>query len=323
MNAHEESRLLLRLMAFLALVIGLGASPVAFSACVTGDALFAHPELQTTSTNFQDYSIHFYADKSCEAEPDTHIAGLEILKSGKRVYMQTGYSFALGYPLEQDQSPDSVRVPPGTDITGTGQPALLISEWSGGAHCCYTFHVFQLGDTFKKVQSIPLFDADESAFVKRTGVKSLVLNTADYSAFAYFPSGFAGSPAGRVLLSFQEGRFRLDQGLMKANAPGKGETDKCAALFKKSRDWKHSQPMGMWYYATDLIYTGHEEQALRFLDASWSGNSADKDKYLKEYQTRLTKSVYYPQLKLLQELGPSAADQKIDWTKQCFEYMRG
>ena len=312
-----------RLLAFLMLALDLAVSPAAFSDCVTGDALFSHPELQASTLTFRDYVIHLYSDKSCEMEPENHIAGLEILKAGKRVYMRTGYSFAAGYPLEQDQSPDSVKMTPGMDLTGEGEPDLLISEWSGGAHCCYTFHVFQLGDKFKKIQSLPVFDADESSFVRRPGVKSLVLNTADYSAFAYFPSGFAGSPAGRVLLTFQQGRFRLDPALMKANAPAKGETDKCAALFKKSRDWKHGQPLGMWYYATDLIYTGHQDAALSFLAASWGGSAADKDKYLKEYTTRLSKSVYYPQLKLLQVLGPSATDQKIDWTKQCFEYMRG
>jgi len=312
-----------RLLALLALTLGFAVSPAAFSACITGDALFSHAGLKTADVAFRDYAIHFYRDKRCEAEPESRIAGIEILKAGKRVYIQTGYSFALGYPLEQDQPPDSLKLKAGDDMTGAGLPDLLISEWSGGAHCCYTFHIFELGDTFRKLQSIPVFDADESAFVQRAGVKGLVLDTADYSAFAYFPSGFAGSPAGRVLLSFQEGQFRLDPGLMKAAAPAKGETAKCAALFRKSREWKHSQPMGMWYYATDLIYTGHQTEALEFLKKSWGGSAEDREKYLSEYQTRLTKSVYYPQLKLLQQMGAAATDQKIDWTKQCFEYLRG
>ncbi|HEV2110945.1 MAG TPA: hypothetical protein VGT99_06310 [Gammaproteobacteria bacterium] len=307
----------------LVLLAGLGITPLASGACVTGDELLGHPELKTRSMVFRDYEIRFYGNPSCEAEPESRIAGFEILKAGKRVYMRTGYSFAPGYALDQDQPPDSVKLKAGDDISGEGVPELLISEWSGGSHCCYSFHLFRLGDEFKRIQSIPLFDADESAFVRRPGIKGLVLDSADYSAFAYFPAGFAGSPAGRVLLSFQQGRFRLDLGLMKADAPAKGAIDKCAALFKKSRDWRDGQPMGMWYYATDLIYTGNEPQALTFLDKSWGGSAADREKYLGEYEKHLSKSIYYPQLKLLQELGPSAADQKIDWTKQCFEYLRG
>ena len=311
------------LLPLLALLAGFAAMPAAHADCVTGDAIFGHPELKTQRYAFQAYEIHFYGGQDCAAEPESRIAGLEILKAGKRVYMQTGYSFAPGYALDQDQPPDSVKLQVGDDITGEGVPELLISEWSGGSHCCYSFHLFRLEDEFKKVQSIPLFDADESAFVRRPGIKGLVLNSADYSAFAYFPAGVAGSPAGRVLLSFQQGRFRLDMGLMKADAPGKGVIEKCAALFKKSRDWRDGQPLGMWYYATDLVYTGNQPQALKFLEASWGASAADRDKYLNEYRTRLGKSIYYPQLKLLQELGPSAANQKIDWTKQCFEYLQG
>jgi len=312
-----------RFLAAVALTLGLLVPPAAFSDCITGDEIFSHPELKTSESIYQNYTVRFYGDKSCGAEPETHIAGFEILKGGKRVYTQTGYSFSLGYALDHDQSPDSVPVQPGTDMTGEGIPDLLVTEWSGGAHCCYSFHVFRLGGEFKKIQTIPVFDADESAFVQRPGIPGLVLVSADYSAFAYFPKGFAGSPAGRVFLSFQEGRFRLDAALMKADGPDKSKTEKCAALFKKSRAWKGGQPMGMWYYATDLIYTGNEGAALKFLEASWGGSTVDRDKYLKEYQRRLQRSIYYPELKLLQRWGLSSANQKIDWTKQCFNYLEG
>ena len=307
----------------LALLAGYIASPAASAACVNGDAIFSHPELKTQRYAFGDYEVRLYGNQDCEAEPDSRISGLEILKGGKRVYMQTGYSFAVGYPLEQDQSPDSVKVEVGTDLTGEGQPDLLISEWTGGSHCCYRFHIFQLGGNFRKIQTLPLYDADESAFVRRPGVKGLVLHSADYSAFAYFPQSFAGSPAGRVFLSFQQGRFRVDPVLMKAKGPDEVTVARCAALFKKSRDWKDGQPMGMWYYATDLIYTGNEAAAYDFVQRSWGGRRADRDRYLAEYRKRLMKSIYYPELKLLQSAGDSPSDQKIDWTKQCYAYLEG
>ena len=312
-----------RLLVLLTLASGLAIAPSAVSACITGTALFSHGELKTQDIAFHDYEIRLYDDSRCEAEPETPKAGFEILKGGQRVAGGTGYSYAIGYALQEDQSPDSVRLKVGDDVTGEGIPDLLISEWSGGAHCCYTFHLFQLGTEFRKIQSLPLFDADESAFVRRPGVKGLVLASSDYSAFAYFPKDFAGSPAGRVFLSYQQGRFRLDTALMRATAPSPAEIGKCAALFKKSRDWKTAQPLGMWYYATDLIYTGHEDDAFRFLKESWGGSNAERDKYLGDYQRRLKKSVYYPELRLLQSTGSSAEDQKVEWTKQCFEYLHG
>ena len=314
---------MMRLFATLALISAFAISPSAFSACITGDALFGHPELRTLSADFQDYTIRLYDDDVCDAKPDTPKAGFEIIREGKPVASGTGYSFALGYALQDDQSIDSAKVKIGDDITGEGIPDLLITEWSGGTHCCYTFHLFQLGAEFRMIQSIPLLDADEATFVRRRGVTGLVLIATDYSAFANFPSGFATSPAGRVLLSFQRGRFRLDPALMHATAPKASEIRHCAGLFKKSRGWKAGPPMGMWYFATDLIYAGHERSALEFLKTSWGGRSSDRHKYLGEYRRRLRKSAYYPEIKLLQARSPSTIDQKIDWTKQCFEYMHG
>lgn len=297
------------------------------SCVVTGDAVFK--ELAPRTTTFHDYQIRLYTPDNPNTDgmtPDSHFAGFEILKAGKRVYAQTGYSFAIGYFLAQDQSPDSVKPVVGMDFTGEGRPDLLVSEWSGGAHCCYTFHLFQLGEAFKKIQSIALRDADESSFVRRDGVKGLVLVSADYSAFAYFPFDFAGSPAGRVLLSFQSGSFKLDQAHMKANAPTADEIAHCARLFKKSHAWMdrdQPQPLGMWYYATDLVYTGNAASAWTFLDMAWGGSEGDKTRFIDDYRSRLKKSVYYKELTDLQKMTASAVNQKIDWTKQCFEYMHG
>ena len=309
----------------LLLLSGLAFPPGVLAECPTGNAVFSQPPAK--SVGFHDYEIRLFGGgEDCEAESESPIAGLEILKGGKRVYTQTGYSFALGYPLDQDQPPDSVKPVVGMDFTGEGVPGLLVSEWSGGAHCCYTFHLFQLGENFKKVQSLPLRDADESSFVSRQGVKGLVLVTNDYSDFEYFPSDFAGSPAGRVLLSYQDGSFKLNLPLMKANAPKTEDTANCARLFKKSRDWRNRdapQPIGMWYYATDLIYTGNADAAWKFLDAAWGGTEKDKAEFIGEYKTRLKKSVYYPGLMDLQKAALTPQGQKIDWTKQCFEYLHG
>ena len=311
---------MIRRLLMLSLLLGAALPSLAAADCIRGDALFKKVVPQVTA--FQDYQIKLY-HQDCDAEPESRIAGFEIWKGGQRVYVQTGYSFALGYALEQDQPPDSVKPKLGDDFTGEGLPELLISEWSGGAHCCYTFLLFRLGETFNHIQDLPLLDADESAFVRRPGVKGLVLASFDFSAFAYFPKDFADSPAGRVFLSFQDGRFKPDTKLMKSNPPTDAEVVKCAGLFRPSRDWKDGQPSGLWYYATDLIYTGNAAQAWTFLDGAWGGSTTDKKKYLDDYRQRFKKSVYYPELMQLQQAPVSSAGQKIDWTKQCFAYLHG
>lgn len=308
------------------LLLALALAPLAQAHCAQGAAVFTDPGVAMKSTDFHAYRIQLYHQPGCEAEPDSRIAGLQILQDGKRVYAQTGYSFAIGYALDADQSPDSVKVDLGMDLTGLGQPDLLISEWSGGSHCCYLFHVFELGADFRKVQDISLYDADESAFVRRPGVAGLLLNVYDYSAFAYFPFDFAGSPAGRVLLRYQGTRFQPDLARMRAKAPADAQLKSCAALFKKSPDWKNAnapQPLGMWYYATDLIYSGNEAQAWTFLGDAWGGSGKDRDQYLADYRKRLGKSIYYGALQQLRAAAPTTDSQNIDWDKQCFAYLHG
>lgn len=311
------------------LLLGLFAASTVHADCSAkpGQKIFDHPEFLEARAAFKDYEIRLFDSGSCERLPFKDRSGIEILKGGQRVYADTGYSFALGYPLDQDQPPDTVKLKPGDDISGEGQPELLVSTSTGGAHCCYSFDVIRLTDPVVKLQRIPLYDADESSFVRRPGVKGLVLVTADYSDFAYFPTSFAGSPAGRVFLSFQDGQFRLDKSLMKAVAPKAGMLEKCAALFKQSRAWMSDenagQPLGMWYYATDLIYTGHADAAWKFLDGAWGGGKADKQKYIGDYKKRLTKSIYYPDLMQLQKAPLTDAGQKMDWEKHCFDYMHG
>lgn len=305
------------------LLLGLVAACAAHADCGTAppglNTVAQTPQRLKDYATFRDYEIQI-AD-SCDASKGG--SEVEILKKGKPVYAATGHSFAIGYALAQDQPPDSVKPKIGDDFTGEGIPELLISEYSGGGHCCYTFHLFRLGERFSHIQDIPLLDADESAFVRRPGVKGLVLAGFDFSAFAYFPKGFADSPAGRVFLSFQGDRFKLDARLMKANSPTDAEVARCAALFKPSRDWKNFQPLGVWYYATDLIYTGNVAQAWTFLDAAWGGSGTDKKKYLDDYRQRFRKSAYYHDLMQLQQAPVSVMGQKIDWTSQCFAYMHG
>ena len=118
------------------LLLMLTAAPSAYSACdVTPPAkeIFSYPELMKTHAVFQEYEIRVFDSVSCDDAVFKDRSGLEILKDGKRVYAETGYGYSVGYPLEQDQPPDSVKLKVGDDITGEGQPEMLVSEWTGGA----------------------------------------------------------------------------------------------------------------------------------------------------------------------------------------------
>ncbi|MDY7041722.1 MAG: hypothetical protein SVX38_12745, partial [Chloroflexota bacterium] len=48
----------------------------------------------------------------------------------------------------------------GTDITGEGHPDVVVSVFSGGAHCCFSTVVYDLGPALMKVMETPLSNCD-------------------------------------------------------------------------------------------------------------------------------------------------------------------
>ena len=66
----------------------------------------------------------------------------EILKGGKRVYFDSGIYFSIGKPYGLKQSNGNISM--GSDITADGTPNLVLWEWTGGAHCCYLYHLIDI-----------------------------------------------------------------------------------------------------------------------------------------------------------------------------------
>ena len=84
---------------------------------------------------------------------DDYFGGcIQVLKNDQIVFSRhTEGKFVIGNDVNKnDVSADGMFHPPaiaiGTDITGLGKPNLILSEWSGGVHCCFTFHVLELGE---------------------------------------------------------------------------------------------------------------------------------------------------------------------------------
>lgn len=86
----------------------------------------------------------------------------------------------------------------GDDLTGNGVPDLFIEGYSMGAHCCFEYHLFELGPELKLLwQGLTL---DAGAVLKDLdGDGSAEIVTGDMS-FAYEFCSFAASPGPLVVL---------------------------------------------------------------------------------------------------------------------------
>jgi hypothetical protein len=92
----------------------------------------------------------------------------------------------------------------GNDLTGEGHPDVVIRVFTGGAHCCFSTTVYDLGPKLTKVLETPLSNCD-GIFedLDDDGIAEYV--TCD-DLFAYAFCSYAGSPATQVILQYDPGR---------------------------------------------------------------------------------------------------------------------
>jgi hypothetical protein len=263
------------------------------------------PHLEET---FKPYVARVYFDPNAKDGSDSYF---EILKDDKRVYMQKagnkGERFFIG-TMDKDD-PDAAFVKMGMDITGDGQPALLISEWSGHANCCLALHIFEIGPSFRKLGTIEAEFGDSGPhFVhpdKDTKLVGLTVQIHDWT-FANWNSDFADSPAPSVMLRFSDDAYRISPDLMRTAAPtskdldGRAEAVRNYAPSAKGGTWPQaSVSPKLWATMLDLIYGGHDGEAWKFLDAAWPPKVNGKDAFAREFRAQLAKSPYWPAVKAM------------------------
>jgi hypothetical protein len=289
------------------LLFVLIAGFAAFARGATDNAPVVIPHLEETS---KPYVVRVYFDSLAKDGSDAYF---EILKDDKSVYMQKarnkGEKFFIG-AMDKDD-PDAAFVKMGMDITGDGQPDLLISEWSGYANCCLTLHIFEIGPTFKKLGTIDAEFGDAGPhFVhpdKNLKLLGLTIQIHDWT-FANWNTDFADSPAPSVMLRFSDGTYRISPDLMRTPAPAPKDLEARAAEIRdyapsaKGGTWPHaSVSPKLWSTMLDLIYGGHDGDAWKFLDAAWPAKVSGKDAFARQFRAQLAKSPYWPAVKAMNE----------------------
>ena len=262
------------------------------------------------------YVARIYFDANAKDGSDSYF---EILKNDKQVYLQKakrkGEKFFIGTMYKDD--PDAPLIKMGMDITGAGQPDLVISEWLGGANCCLLFHIFELGPTFKKLGTIDAEFGDSGPHFlhpdKDSKTTGLAIQIHDWT-FANWNTDFADSPAPKVVLRYSDDAYRVAPDLMRAPVPDASDLATLAAQVKsyapsaKGGEWPHAQVSPqLWATMLDLIYSGHESEAWKFLDDAWPPKVQGKDAFAHDFRAQLAKSRYWPTVEAMNAAKPPAA----------------
>lgn len=270
-----------------------------------------------TEARFGDYKVIISESDENELRGG-ELSRVEIFKGKTPVYEMSGHRFFIGSYRGEDEKKECAT-PIGMDITGEGQPDLVIFEWTGGAHCCHLFHIFEIGTTFRHIQTIDLEDFNDygEGFKNLDGDPALELLRRDYT-FAYWNECFAGSPAPEVILKYSEGQYKMAPNLMKKLPRRQAELYETAAKIRSMRDWKDPEaierghqsglwkvpgpnypkvvPSDLWREMLTLIYTGNMAQAWKFCDLAWPEGMSGEQEFLEAFKAQLKTSPYWEQI---------------------------
>ncbi len=194
--------------------------------------------------------------------------------------------------------PPIPEIKAGTDITGNGIPNVIVSAWSGGAHCCFSFIVLELGKTFKVAARINAKHSDLAHFEDINHDGKFVFVGNDWT-FAYWRTSFMQSPAPRVILRperYDNGSvaYNLALDLMQKPAPTDKRFESAVQEVRGDDAWRSGGvPPRLWGEMLDFIYAGNPTLAWKLLDQSWPKEKAGKGGFLGAFCDRLESSEYW------------------------------
>lgn len=260
---------------------------------LTANDVMAHLTLESKES-FRDFVASIYEDKK---NSDQYII---VQQLDQVVFFENGHSYNIG---QEDINGLTPLTTMGKDINGNGIPDLVIYQFTGGAHCCERYYVFELGEKFKRVATID--NIEFGHFEKQKNRKDLIFDTYEI-IFKYWHTSYAQSALPSVKLRFCDEKYRLADDLMRKPPPSRTKLIKLADSIRKD-DWTSKKtfdetvPPILWISMLDLIYSGNAESAYKLFDLAWPPGIKGKEKFLDEFNKNLANSEYWSEIKILNE----------------------
>jgi len=235
-----------------------------------------------------------------ETEPTPMEETLIVLKDGREIERREGWHWNAFEPAE--------------DITGDDVPDIVLTDYSGGAHCCTTYYIFELGD---RPLVHELYVADYVAsFEQLDNGPALEIVTYDTN-YAYWRASFVSSARARVVLRYRDGVYEAAPDLMRAPRPSPAELTRWATEARNGWWDMETLPRGsdraldlnglFVNSVVGLIYKGHADLVPAFVDLAWPAAKAGKQDFIEELmECRIRKSDYWPTVAAMNGLSADA-----------------
>jgi len=213
---------------------------------------------------------------------------LDVLTDGKITSHMTGAVFSL-----KDFTDEPAGWKNGTDINGDSIPEVLVEESTGGAHCCISWRIFRAGNDARQIYEFDNGHTDFFPLVDVNGDGRFELQIYDWT-FAYWKTGFATSPAMRLIYAWQNGTYAFSPELTRKPALSDAELKKKA----QELDWEQSEreagaPAQFWSDMLDLINNGNANQLAAYVEAAWPSDRPGKSEFLAAFAQQLHVSKHW------------------------------
>ena len=236
-----------------------------------------------------------------DAEPFGLEETLVVFKDGREIDRRKEWRWEVYQAEGFSKAPPSPK--PGADITGDGTPDIVLMEYSGGAHCCSTYYIFELAEPLRVTK---IYTGDAPLFFEQLDDSpSLEVKLFDDN-FSYWRAAYANSAAPEVVLRYRDGAYQPAPDLMRGPAPSQRELEEWARQARSAGDWiMTTKPRGsdsnydvssdLLIPLIDLIYRGHADLVRRFTDMAWPAAKPGKAAFIEELmECRIRRSKYWP-----------------------------
>ena len=172
------------------------------------------------------------------------------------------------------------------DITGDGYLDLVLETYSGGAHCCFSSIVYELGPSLDRALQTREGNCGGD-FEDLDGDGVLEFITCD-DVFSYVYCSFAGSPLVKVILVYQPGQGYLPASSRFAHLYADDIIRHTEQAKKMSVESYESPECQVLPLVLDYLYSGQPEKAWSELDRLYTG--LDVEAFRAEIEQAVTQS---------------------------------
>ena len=212
----------------------------------------ASSSLKTYSGNAYEFTITDFLKDGQSAQR------FLVRKSGKILADQSAYNFALVEPTDAQPNMGckDTRLPL-HDLTGDGIQDIIVRIWSGGAHGTYTYDIYSLDGSLKKLWHFNAGDGHMLTMPKSPPGWLPVIVIED-DTFRYWRTGAFAMPAVPMRWSSARHKFCPELSLMHHKLDAVKHAQKSHRVLSELND---GRPQTIYEYIISLYYSGNGSAA--------------------------------------------------------------